>query len=130
MTSQNRNRLVGGLMGAAGVGLVCLALADYLRQPDVNGIYLSIAVIIVVMAVQYYRGEGWESGKWLHVTFALLMTLKITLGWIVKERSDTAGRWMILFILGFGILLVTAILELMHRRSLKRSYSSGGGESK
>jgi glucan phosphoethanolaminetransferase (alkaline phosphatase superfamily) len=111
-------------MGAAGVLLLCLALADYFRRPDLNGIYLSLAVLIAVMAVQHYTGEGWASGKWLHVVLVLLLTLEITLNWVVKVREDIAGRWMLFSSLGFGILLISGILQLVHQRRASKGRSS------
>ena len=124
MTPQNRNRSLGILMGAVGVILLYLALADYFRRPDLNGIYLSLAVLVAVMAAQQYTGEGWASGKWLHVVLVLLLTFKVTLDWIVKVHEDVAGRWMLFSAVGFGILLVTGILQLVHQRRVSKVSSS------
>jgi len=124
MTPQTRTRLVGLLMGTAGVILLCLALADYFKQPDLNGVNLSLAVLIAVMAAQQCTGEGWASGKWLHVVLVLLLTLQITLNWIVKVREDIAGRWLLFSTLGFGILLVTGILQLVQKHRASKGHSS------
>lgn len=120
MAPHHRNRLAGLLMGGAGVILLCLATDNYFRRPDLNGIYLSLAVLIAVMAAQAYTGEGWVSGKWLHVVLVLLLTLQITLDWIVKIREDIAGRWMLFSAVGFGIMLVTGVLQLVRQRRVSK----------